>query len=307
MSDKPSLASDELSIHGALILDKPIGVSSAKFIARIKRRFRKLKVGHAGTLDPAASGVLVVLLGKATRLQDLFLNSAKRYSGEFRLGVTSATIDMHEFWKSKSSDSSLEQVAAKLRDIFSGKQQQTPPSYSAVSKDGVRSYKAARKGNPLELSSREVEIEFHDFSFISNDTISYDISVSKGTYVRSLARDIGEYLGCGGLAALIRRERSGSFCLADAAELDDAELSVESLQSSLLPMEYLASSLPKLELSGDEFNELFQGRRGVLDSLEEQSSGTLRAIYSPLGRFSGLLEVKEGVGWAVRFLMEPPA
>jgi tRNA pseudouridine55 synthase len=222
---------------GVVLIDKPAGLTSHDVVDRIRRRFRIRKVGHGGSLDPQATGLLVVLLGKGTRLSDRFLNSDKEYEGVMRLGVTTDSYDLDGTVQSEApwQGVSREQVEAVMRR-FQGDLMQTPPMISAVKKGGVPLYKLARKGQEVEREARLVHLyEFTLLSFSPPD-VGFRLRCTKGTYVRSLCHDVGQALGCGAVLASLRRTASGAFRVEDAIRLDEAlDLVPEDFSARIIP------------------------------------------------------------------------
>ena len=210
-------------MQGLILLNKPEGITSFGAVARIKRLAKEKRVGHTGTLDPMATGVLPVLLGRATALSGLLLDADKRYTAVVKLGVTTDTDDITGNIISENQvDVTTEQLESAI-NAFKGKIMQKPPMYSALKKDGVRLYKLAREGKTAEIESRGVEVFSAELlSGISRDnTFEIEFHVSKGTYIRSLARDIGEYLGCGACLAALKRTFTGGFSLGECVPLDE--------------------------------------------------------------------------------------
>lgn len=210
-------------MQGFILLNKPQGVTSFGAVAKIKRLAGEKRVGHTGTLDPMATGVLPVLLGRATALSSIMLDGNKRYTATVKLGITTDTEDITGTVLSENpvNVSSL-QIEEALKH-FTGKISQTPPMYSALKKDGVRLYDLARQGKRVEIPSREVEIFSIDLlsPIDSENCFKIDVLVSKGTYIRSLARDIGEYLGCGATLSALERTDTCGFSINDCVNLDD--------------------------------------------------------------------------------------
>ena len=210
-------------MQGFLLLKKPEGITSFAAVSRIKRLCREKRVGHTGTLDPMATGVLPVLLGRATALSGLMLDGDKSYTAKIKLGVTTDTEDITgEILSENRVEVSDEQLKNALSH-FIGKQQQKPPMYSALKKDGVRLYDLARQGKSVDVPAREIEIfSINLISLIDEDScFTIDVAVSKGTYIRSLARDIGEYLGCGATLAALERTSSCGFEIKNCVALED--------------------------------------------------------------------------------------
>ncbi len=209
-------------MQGLILIDKPENITSFGAVARIKRIALEKRVGHTGTLDPMATGVLPVLLGRATALSGLLLEADKRYTAKVKLGVATDTEDITGNIISETKVSvTNEQLECALKH-FTGKIMQKPPMYSAIKKDGVRLYKLAREGKNVEVKAREIEIfSVGLISPLDNENIfEIDVHASKGTYIRSLARDIGEYLGCGACLTELRRTYTGGFSIEDCVRLD---------------------------------------------------------------------------------------
>ena len=209
-------------MQGLILIDKPENITSFGAVAKIKRIAYEKRVGHTGTLDPMATGVLPVLLGRATALSGLLTLADKRYTAKVKLGVATDTEDItgNIISETKVSVTDL-QLEAALK-LFTGKIMQMPPMYSAIKKDGVRLYKLAREGKTAEVEAREIEI--FSISLISplnnQNVFEIDVHASKGTYIRSLARDIGEHLGCGACLTELRRTYTGGFSIEDCVSLD---------------------------------------------------------------------------------------
>ena len=230
-------------IDGLLLIDKPAGMTSADVVRAAKRSLSPKKIGHGGTLDPLATGLLVLLLGRATKLSSLFLDGEKCYSGTIRLGLQTTTDDISGETLSSDPDTEMKFTESKRQELaasailaFSGVQQQRPPAYSAIKVDGKRSYKLAREGQLVEHATREITVSELTLEFVSANCIKYFMRCSKGTYVRSLARDIGLHLGSYGCIETLRREACGAFEVRSACPLD--ELNFETLSRHLIaPMD----------------------------------------------------------------------
>ena len=209
-------------MQGLILLDKPENITSFGAVAKIKRTAHEKRVGHTGTLDPMATGVLPVLLGRATALSGLLLDADKRYTAAVKLGVTTDTEDITGNIISERKVSITNGELNEALKRFTGVLMQKPPIYSALKKDGVRLYKLAREGKTAEIEPRRIEVFSAELlSPLNADNIfEIDVHVSKGTYIRSLARDIGEYLGCGACLAALRRTYTGGFSLENCVPLD---------------------------------------------------------------------------------------
>lgn len=210
-------------MQGFLLLDKPCGKTSFGAVAAVKWLAKEKRVGHTGTLDPMATGVLPVFLGRATALSSLLIDGDKRYIATVKLGVTTDTDDITG---NILTEKEVSVTSGQLKDAlkyFTGKIEQIPPMYSAIKKDGVRLYALAREGKTVEITPRNVEIFSIDLLSEpdSDNTFVIDVHVSKGTYIRSLARDIGEYLGCGATLTALRRTYAAGFGISQCVKLED--------------------------------------------------------------------------------------
>lgn len=221
--------------HGFFLIDKPAGLSSAAVVAKVKRALGGLKTGHAGTLDPMATGLLVVLFGSCTRLASKAEASEKEYQGKILFGRTTNSDDVTGETLSTSQNlPSLENVRLATKR-FIGRIQQAPPRISAVKIDGERSYRRARAGEEVSPAPREVEVKEFEIEAESLAEVRYRVRCSKGTYIRSLARDLGEVLGCGGCLSAIRRTRNGEFSVDSAIPLEQVGISHARQWWELLP------------------------------------------------------------------------
>ena len=224
---------------GVLLVDKPAGLTSAGVVRVLKARLKPKKIGHGGTLDPFATGLLVVLIGKATKLSSLFLDGEKSYSGVIRLGIGTDTEDITGTETASDPDIAdrfpekiWQQTIEKIRQVFLGEIEQTPPVYSALKVQGKRSYDLARQGVAVEHKPRRVQIFELQIAFRNPTELTFYVRCSKGTYIRSLARDIGKFLGTHACLESLRRESSSGFELRETAKLDD--ISKESLEGQLM-------------------------------------------------------------------------
>lgn len=245
---------------GIILIDKPAGVSSAGVVARVKRTLKADRVGHAGTLDPDATGLLIILVNGATRVASYAADGFKVYSGEIQLGVTTSTDDLAGEILSRGevgcSWADIEQGVGRLIGTID----QVPPKVSAKKVGGKRAYKLHLEGLEFELASRKVEVRRFEVRPQGNglDRLWYRVEVSPGTYVRALARDLGSALGCGAAVASIRREQSGHFSVFEAGVLDT--VSWESVRD----WGQLVPELPRIALTGELVRTLIQGQRRSL-------------------------------------------
>lgn len=283
-------------LFGFLILNKPVGLTSHDVVARIRRELRKrkldLKIGHAGTLDPMATGVLVICLGQATRLSDYVMQSSKRYLAEVHLGITTDTYDAEGQILRERDASAItrEDVEAALTQ-FQGEIDQIPPMYSAIKQDGKKLYDLARAGKTVERKARKVTLESVELLDWTPPTLRLDVRCSAGTYIRSLAYDLGEKLGVGAHLSGLVRAASGGFTLENALELDRL-LESDSWEAYLVPPEVVFSDWHKLYLNAEEAIDVQHGRYLIRD---EAGRANAAAAYAN-GRMIALLQA-EGNFW----------
>ena len=227
---------------GILLVDKPTGWTSHDVVAKVRGHFRLNKVGHGGTLDPMATGLLVLLIGRATKCSSNIMDGDKTYSATIQLGRTTTTQDIEGEILNESDPSAVteEQIKTALL-AFTGEIQQLPPMVSAIKKDGVALYKLARKGIEIERETRAVHIHRCDIAHFKNPFTDIVVKCSKGTYVRTLAHDLGKALGCGGCLSALRREASGPLHIDQAHTLDDilTETRETLIERTLIPDEIL--------------------------------------------------------------------
>jgi tRNA pseudouridine55 synthase len=282
-------------LHGFLALDKPTGMTSRAAIDRLRRQLpRGTKIGHTGTLDPLASGVLVVCLGKATRLADYVQAMPKQYRACIFLGARSDTADAD----GAIIPVSVEQIpdAAAVHQAlaaFTGDIVQTPPAFSALKVNGRRACDLARQGKALELAPRSVRVHRIDVIAYCYPRIDVEIACGKGTYVRSLARDVGEYLACGGLIESLRRTAVGPFT-ADQALHPASDWT--SIKCHLQPLEAAVAYLPRIEIEDSKVADLHHGRPfAMVRQLQEPraAASEVFAAFSRKGRFLGLVRGDE--------------
>jgi tRNA pseudouridine55 synthase len=263
---------------GYLNIDKPRSLTSHDVVNRIRRGLAIKKAGHAGTLDPLATGVLVICIGKATRLSEYAMASTKQYRAQIILGATTETYDAEGEIVTTSDASSVtrEQVEAALNE-FTGEIEQFPPMYSAVKQGGRRLYQMARAGEVIERQLRQVRIHALEISTWSPPQFTLEVTCGAGTYIRSLAHDLGQRLGVGAYLNGLIRTASGSFRLENAVALD-ALLAAENWQSYLLPPDTAVSHLPALHLDAVAADHIRHGRPV---SINDGSSAPLARAYDP--------------------------
>ena len=210
-----------LNIDGVLLVDKPVGWTSFDVVNFVRARFNIPKIGHCGTLDPAATGLLVLVLGKFTQLSQKFSGEEKTYAATLKLGFETDSYDMDGTVTAEYDASGV--TAEQLRETlagFVGEQLQKPPMVSAVKMDGKKLYELARKGVEIEREAREIEIKKLEITRLALPECDFVMECTKGTYVRSFCSDLGKKLGCGGVLTALRRIRSGKFSLDDAVTVD---------------------------------------------------------------------------------------
>ncbi len=282
---------------GIIVIDKPDGWTSHDVIARLRRLLGERRIGHAGTLDPMATGVLPVFVGRATRAVEFCESDDKEYVAGLRLGIVTDTQDTTGTVLSQHPvDVTAIDVEAALKS-FVGPQKQTPPMYSAVKIGGKKLYELARRGIEAERPARDVII--HSLALLGCDGSDYSMHVhcSKGTYVRTLCHDIGQALGCGGTMSALRRTRAGRFTLQNAVTLDDVEQAAENGQAEALlsPVDSLFSDHPAVRL--DE-KQTARCRNGT--AFPTTLNDGLYRVYDGYGGFLMLGRAEDGVMHTVK-------
>jgi tRNA pseudouridine55 synthase len=256
------------AVNGWVILDKPLALGSTQAVAAVKRNLREagfgkgVKVGHGGTLDPLATGVLPIALGEATKLCGRMLDASKTYVFTIGFGVETDTLDLEgKVIATSPVRPSLAEVAAVL-GRFTGPIAQVPPAYSALMVDGERAYDLARKGETVELKSRDVTVFGLSVVSAGEGEVTLEAHVSKGTYVRSLARDIARALGTVGHVTMLRRTRAGPFAIGQAISLDKLNGLGKGapLENVILPLEAGLVDIPALNLGPEQASMVRQGR-----------------------------------------------
>ncbi len=232
-------------LDGALLIDKPVGPTSHDVVDAIRRRFQIKKAGHCGTLDPNATGLLLIVLGRGTKLSEKLMATDKVYEGGLRLGETTTSYDADgELTASLPVPPLTLEQLNEVAATFVGDRMQLPPMVSAVKKDGVPLYKLARKGIEVERKERMIHIYNFRFTKYAEPVGQFRVACTKGTYVRTLAHDFGEKVGCGGHLATLRRIASGKFDVADALPLDQVlALSTTELERRVIPFLKLAREM----------------------------------------------------------------
>ena len=255
-------------LHGWLVVDKPVGPSSAAVVGKLKWALRqgghgKVKIGHGGTLDPLASGVLPIALGEATKLSGYLLNGPKAYRFTISFGTGTSTDDAEGEVVAQSPVRPTAEAIRAILPRFTGPIRQRPPAYSALKVDGERAYARARAGESVELAARDLVIHALSLEESGPDSATLHVHCSKGTYVRSLARDIAEALGTVGHVSLVRRTAAGPFALDQALSLDKCVELVHgpAPEQALLPLTAGLDDIPALAVDPHEAAALKQGKR----------------------------------------------
>jgi tRNA pseudouridine55 synthase len=235
------------AINGILVVDKPVGVTSAEVVSRVKRRLGVSKVGHAGTLDPGAEGVLICCINQATKLARFLLRGSKTYRAVLKLGIETDTQDAYgQVMAIAVPTGYSEKTIRETLAQFEGTIRQTPPVYSALKHRGQRLYKLARRGKPVQKPARKVKISAIRLIDFNLPLVRFEVSCSSGTYIRTLCADIGRSLGCGGHMAALKRLESSGFSLREAVRLSELESLLQGgrLAARIIPM---ADALPKMQ------------------------------------------------------------
>ncbi len=290
-------------LDGVLLFDKHAGLTSNACLGLLKRLFAAQKAGHTGTLDPFTTGLLVAALGEATKFTQGLLDADKTYLATMRLGASTTTGDTEgEITATAPVDCDSAQVAVAL-DHFRGEIAQVPPMYSALKREGKPLYEYARAGIEIERQARKVTIHSLDLLSHAGATVVFRVRCSKGTYVRTLAEDIGRLLGCGAHLCGLRREAVGSFSIEaahDAAALE--AMAAAARDACLLPADALVQGLPRIELDAAQAARLKLGQRIVF---QEASMAPLEAAraYDDMGLFLGLVRFAAGVVHPLRLIV----
>ena len=232
-------------MEGVLLVDKPKGMTSHDVVYRLRRKLQMKRIGHAGTLDPMATGLLIMLIGKATRISQYLISIDKIYEGEVTLGVTTNSQDAEgEVMETQPVPPLTEEQVRETMKTFLGDQYQMPPMFSAIKIGGVPLYKLARKGEEVVREPRFIRVASLDLLSFSSPKLTFNMACTKGTYVRTIAHDLGNKLGCGGHLSALRRTGSGQFTIAQCTTLDDIEkMPLPEIEKKLIPVHQAAPSV----------------------------------------------------------------
>jgi len=291
-------------VDGILLLDKPLGLSSNQALQQVRRLYQARKAGHCGSLDPLATGVLPICLGEATKFSGYLLGANKTYRAGCRLGQTTASGDAEgEILETAPVEVDAAQIEAVLKE-FVGEIDQVPPMYSALKHQGKRLYQLAREGKEVERAARRITIYQLEMLGFDGQILDIDVGCSKGTYIRTLAEDIGKRLGCGAHLSALRRSSVDAFDEHDALTMEQLEnlqaQGMEHLDALLLPVSAALEQFPEILLNAADSLDICHGRRIELGAT---ANAGLRRLCSPEGVFLGLGEVAEGGRLSAKRLM----
>ncbi|MDR5831459.1 tRNA pseudouridine(55) synthase TruB [Caballeronia sp. LP006] len=295
-SPRPKIA--RRALDGVLLLDKPLGLSSNDALIKAKRLFLAKKAGHTGTLDPLATGLLPLCFGEATKFSQDLLEADKTYEATMRLGMRTTTGDAEG---EAIDERAVTCDEASVRDAmtrFLGEIVQIPPMYSALKRDGKPLYEYARAGQTVEREGRNVTIHALEMIACALPLVTFRVTCSKGTYVRTLAEDIGETLGCGAHLTALRRTGVGALTLDHAVTLDAlANIDETARDAWLQPVDALLSTFPEVRLDDDATRRFLHGQRLKLSdvSTDMLEAGRVRVYTQEGGRLLGVAKAGEGV------------
>lgn len=277
---------------GVICLDKPEGISSFFAVKKVSRLLDTKKAGHTGTLDPMATGVLVIMLGSCTRFIDFLPESEKSYTARVMLGKNTDTLDITGDILEEKDVNVTEDELKKTAEKFLGDILQIPPMYSALRKDGVRLYDLARQGIEVERAPRKVQIKELKIYDFDGSSFSMDVTCSAGTYIRSLAFDIGESLGTGACLTSLRRTAANGFSIDKSLTLEEIEkhLENEDIEKYILPIENALKSYEAVTVSEAQGKRFRNGGELDLNRIHKDFCNSLYRIFAPDGSFLGLGE-----------------
>ncbi len=284
-------------MDGILNIDKPAGLTSFDVVARVRRLSKEKRVGHAGTLDPAATGVLPVCLGQGTRVIEYLVDTTKSYRAEIELGVSTDTYDAEGKVTRQADPAGISRARLdSALDSFRGQIEQVPPIYSALKHQGKPLYELARAGINVELKSRPVTIHELELIGFQQPTVTIEVVCGKGTYIRSIAHDLGQILGCGAHLKSLIRLRCGIFDIKDAVSMPQLEEAFRDGrgQQFLHPIDSVLSDLSSVAVNDDEANNIRNGRPLALESFSipkqvETASENRSRAYTLDGKFIAVL------------------
>jgi tRNA pseudouridine55 synthase len=290
---------------GILLIDKPEGPSSAQVVSRVKRILGAKKVGHLGTLDPFASGLLLVGVNEGTKIADIFLSGSKTYCGTIRLGVETDTQDSTGKVMDSRPVPPLGEIELRaLEEKFSGELLQIPPMFSALKKDGVRLYQLARQGKEVPREPRIIRIEQLQLRGRTNTEIEISVTCSRGTYIRTLAADIGARIGCGAHLQSLRRTACGNLAIDRAWTPDALEKQCDNVSVPLMPLAEALVHLRAVQWPSRLLSRLRLGQQEILSQIDPAQPGErLVRVLGPGGDLAALVEWTEdlsGCRWRLQ-------
>ncbi len=284
---------------GFIFLDKPEGITSFTAVNKVRRLLGIKKAGHTGTLDPMATGVLPIMLGGATRFSQYLPVHDKAYRAKILLGTVTDTLDTTgEVLETREVSVTSEQLHAAVFS-FLGEIDQLPPMYSAVSKDGVRLYKLARQGIEIEREARRVTIHSLDIvTELQDNEFTLDVSCSAGTYIRSLAADIGKRLGCGAVISELRRTFANGISIERTVTLEELQAAVDEGRAEALiaPCDELLAAYPAVKVSEKQAFYFSNGGELDLNRVKDKTSSGICRVYSPADKLAGLGKIDREAG-----------
>jgi len=288
----PQVKSKKKQLHGVLLLDKPLGLSSNAALQKVKWLYQAKKAGHTGALDPLATGLLPICFGQATKVSEYLLGSDKRYTTVIKLGEVTDTRDAEGQVIERTLIEVNDDQIQEALEQFRGDIKQVPPMYSALKKDGQPLYKLARKGHDIERPARDMTVHSLTATRLAQELVRLEVHCSSGFYIRSLAHDLGQVLGCGAHVVELRRTHIKAIAVEQAYDIETLlalDDSVE-LEALLQPIDVLIPDMPRVVISNDQIHNLLCGRPTSANGLITQA---LTRFYAPDGRLFGLGEVRE--------------
>lgn len=276
-------------MNGVVVIDKPKGVTSHDVVGMMRKRFGTRRVGHTGTLDPMATGVLPICIGNATRAADMLIESDKEYIAEFMLGKTTDTLDIEGQVLAKCDVNVTEAQVVDTILRFVGEILQIPPMYSAIKKDGKKLYELAREGKEIEREARKVTIYSIDILKIELPIVEICVKCSKGTYIRTLCDDIGKALGTGAVMTALRRTMTAGFDLSNAYTIEEID-ALEDKSGVLLATDKLFESYRAIKLNEKQTRSI---TNGVQMTWRDGHEGDMVRLYSHEGKFLCISQIRD--------------
>lgn len=281
-------------MNGILLVNKEKGMTSFEVIEKLKEKFNLKKIGHSGTLDPLGKGLLIILINEATKINN-YISYPKEYLIEIKFGIATDTDDMEgKIIKERPVPDNLEEKIKNILPEFIGEIMQVPPKYSAIKKNGEKFYELARAGAEFEVNPKKVNIYSIELKKVNKDTVSLLVTCSTGTYMRSLARDIGEKIGSAGVLSDLTRTKIGKFKIEDSFKLDE----ISSIEDKLISIKDALYDIPEIKLNEKQFEIIKNGNPLSLENCFEQGivkltfNNNVIAIGSIWG---GIIKVKRGI------------